>query len=308
MARIAPRRIHDVAPRQSWDRVVLLFAFAAGVAGGLILKFQEINPLWSASYAALVLCIYAGLTYFTTQLRLDPEAIGDNCYYLGFLFTLTSLAVTLYFVVQAGDQDRAQLIPEVISGFGVALSSTIMGVFLRVLMMQFRADLVARERETRLELDMAARDLRDEMARSLRQIKAFSTESLQHAAEREAAMQRMTQQMAESIQARLGETTAAMQSEMRETTRAQAEAAIEALRHAISEASRGAVQSMQGAEARAEADANAAHAARLRATERMTRGALAVEAACARLAEQADALSAALDHAASRLQRDGGDV
>ncbi len=78
---------------------------------------------------------------------LGAEVIGDNSYYLGFLFTLTSLAVTLYFVVDVAAEDRAFAHPEVISGFGVALVSTLVGVFIRVLMMQFRLDLVARERE-----------------------------------------------------------------------------------------------------------------------------------------------------------------
>lgn len=80
---------------------------------------------------------------------MDAETIGDNSYYLGFLFTLTSLAVTLYFVIEAGSE-TARLIPEIISGFGVALSSTIVGVFLRVLMLQLKVDVETRERRVRL--------------------------------------------------------------------------------------------------------------------------------------------------------------
>ena len=34
------------------------------------------------------------------------EIIGDNCYYLGFVFTLTSLAVTLYLLHKIGDVER----------------------------------------------------------------------------------------------------------------------------------------------------------------------------------------------------------
>lgn len=302
MARATTRRMHDVSPRESWDRIVLLLAFVAGVAGGIALKLCGVHPFWAAGYAALVLCSYALLTYFTTNLRIEPEAIGDNCYYLGFLFTLTSLAVTLYFVVESGAEDRARLIPEVISGFGVALSSTIVGVFLRVLMMQFRVDLVARERETRLELDMASRDLREEMARSVRQIKSFTIEALQHASEREEAMRRTTAAMVTDIREQMGQTTEIVNDALREAAQAQASAAITAIRDSVTEAAQGLLNTAQAAESGLEADANAAHVARLRATERMTRSALAVEAACTRLAEQAAVLGTALDRASARLE------
>lgn len=304
MARATTRRMHDVAPRESWDRIVLLAAFVAGVAGGIALKLSGVHPFWAAGFAALVLCAYAALTYFTTNLRLEPESIGDNCYYLGFLFTLTSLAVTLYFVVESGAEDRAQLIPEVISGFGVALSSTIVGVFLRVLMMQFRVDLVAREHETRLELDMVSRDLREEMARSIRQIKSFTVEALQHASEREEAMRRTSAAMVADIREQMGQTTAIVNEALREAAQTQASAAVTAIRDSVSEAAQGLLGSAQAAEAALEADANAAHVARLRATERMTRSALAVEAACNRLAEQAGTLGAALERASAGLDRD----
>lgn len=187
-----PLRMHDVTDAQSLDRILLLLAFVIGVGGGILLKLWTTGPFWSAGFAAIILCAYALATYLGTHLQLEPETIGDNCYYLGFLFTLTSLSVTLYFVVEAGADRRADLIPEVISGFGVALSSTIVGVFLRVLMMQFRADIVVREKETRLELDQMARNLREEMARSTRQLKLFTIEALQHAKEREDTFRQRT--------------------------------------------------------------------------------------------------------------------
>ena len=302
--RVMNRRIHDVAPQDSWDRALLLIAFLAGVGGGILLKLSGAHPFWGAGFAALVLCVYAAATYYTTQLRIEPEAIGDNCYYLGFLFTLTSLAVTLYFVVQSGAEDRAQLIPEVISGFGVALSSTIAGVFLRVLMMQFRVDLVARERQTRTELDMASRDLREEMARSVRQIKSFTIEALQHASEREEAMRRTTAAMVTDIREQMGQTTAIVNDALREAAQAQTAAAVTAIRDSVTEAAQGLLHSAQAAETGLEADASAAHVARMRATERMTRSALAVEAACGRLAEQAATLGQALDRASGALDRD----
>lgn len=223
------RNIHAVAPRETADRWMLMGAFALGAGGGVALKLLGAGPFISALFAAAVLVAYAVGTYYATHLRLEPEAIGDNCYYLGFLFTLTSLSVTLYFVVEAGAESRADLIPEVISGFGVALSSTIMGVFLRVLMMQFRIDLVARDKETRLELDMAARSLREEMSRSIRHVKSFTIESVQHAQEREEAMRRHTDAMLADVRDQMRQTAQHMRDAMQKSTDEQTAASLAAI-------------------------------------------------------------------------------
>ena len=237
-------RMHDTGPRQSFDKVLLGVAFTIGVVGGIALKVLGVHPFAAAGFSASVLVSYAAIAYFASALRLEPEVIGDNSYYLGFLFTLTSLSVTLYFVVESGAEDRAALIPEVISGFGVALVSTIMGVFIRVLLMQFRLDLVARERETRLEIDDTARRLRVEMVHSLQQVKMFTVESLQRSAEREAAFKQATDILIEGTRDALQHTSRMLQQEMIQAFRDQTPAAIDAIRSSIEAASSGAVAQM----------------------------------------------------------------
>ena len=66
---------------------------------------------------------------------------------------------------------------DVIARFGIALRSTIVGVFLRVFLMQTHPDFVACDREARRELHVAARDFRTHLVASTAQIKAFSVES-----------------------------------------------------------------------------------------------------------------------------------
>ncbi|WP_054007831.1 hypothetical protein [Cypionkella psychrotolerans] len=234
-------RLHDVSNRESWDKIVLGLAFAAGVGGGVALKLLGVHPFVAATFSAAVLTIYAVLAYATTSLRLEPEVIGDNSYYLGFLFTLTSLSVTLYFVVEAGADKRAELIPEVISGFGVALVSTIVGVFIRVLMMQFRLDLVARERETRIELDDVARRLRVELAQSVERVKAFTVESFQHSAERESEFRRSTEVLVKGSQTMLAEMAKTLQEETSRSVREQTSGAIESIRSSIATVSEAAL-------------------------------------------------------------------
>ncbi|MCW1918204.1 hypothetical protein NX862_05525 [Rhodobacter sp. KR11] len=239
-----PQKIHDVGARESWDKIVLLLAFVAGVGGGIALKVLGVHPFITAGYSAAILTAYAVMAYTSTALRLEPEVIGDNAYYLGFLFTLTSLSVTLYFVIEAGAEDRAKLIPEVISGFGVALVSTIVGVFIRVLMMQFRLDIVSRERETRVEIDEAARRLRTEMIQALQQMKLFGVESMQHAAEREQRFADTTDRLVEGVKSSLGAMSGLFYQELQKTVREQTTAAVEAIRSSVQGSSEGALRQM----------------------------------------------------------------
>lgn len=242
-----PRQMHAVSQRESWDKIVLGLAFLIGVGGGLIIKIAHLHPFIAAGFSAAVLIAYALAAFYTTHLRLEPEVVGDNCYYLGFLFTLASLSVTLYFVVEADEALRSQLIPEVISGFGVALSSTIVGVFLRVLMMQFRVDIVAREHQTRLELDEAARSLRAELARSIEQLKYFTVESLQLSAEREGNMRRETEQATKDMHALLLEAAGQFSGAIEKSIREQSSAAVEAIRETVTTSASAAVNGITGA-------------------------------------------------------------
>lgn len=74
----APRKMHDVTNREAWDKIVLLLAFLAGVGGGIALKVLGFHPFYTAGYSAAVLVLYALTAYVSTELRLEPEVIGDN--------------------------------------------------------------------------------------------------------------------------------------------------------------------------------------------------------------------------------------
>lgn len=292
MARPRPsHRIHDIANRESWDKIILGLAFLVGVGGGIALKLLAFHPFMAASFSASVLILYATLAYSATALRLEPEVIGDNAYYLGFLFTLTSLAVTLYFVVEAGAERRAELIPEVISGFGVALVSTIVGVFIRVLMMQFRLDLVAREHETRLELDDVARRLRVELAQSVERVKAFTVESLQHSAERESEFRRSTDVLVKGSQTMLTEMARTLREETARSVQEHSQAAVDSIRGSIASASETALTQI-----RTSFEDMAAIAEQMRATQTIARASveqsiIALQLQGAEVAEQVAQLS-----------------
>lgn len=222
-----PRRTHDVAPRDLLDRAAFIVAFLFGVGGGVLLKVMGAHPFVSAGYAALILVLYAIAAWVGGRIKVEPETIGDNCYYLGFLFTLASLSYTLYQMASPSlDGGRPVDIPEVISGFGVALSSTIFGVFLRVMMMQLRPDFVAKDREVRADINRAFGEFRKNMSGMLSQMKAYSAESVQLASERDERIRTSTEQFVDEHQERLKTNADFLSSHMKEAFSEAAQRAI----------------------------------------------------------------------------------
>lgn len=183
------RAIHNTQDARTdlVDHAALAGAFLIGVAGVVGLKALQVGPWIAVVFPVAVLLAYALICFAAGRLMLEPETVGDNCYYLGFLFTLASLSVSLYQMrAVTGTVGADLLIPTVISGFGIALSSTIAGVFLRIMLMQMRPDLVAMDREVRRDMQAAMRDMRADMGTASRAFRALAIESAQRAAERDA--------------------------------------------------------------------------------------------------------------------------
>ena len=164
----------EILGRDSFDKVLLLFAFIIGIFGNLAIKYLTTAVLLPAIFSALIIITYALWTFNSDSVRLEPDQIGDNSYYLGFILTLCSLAHTLYEI--SAHSMESEFVANVISGFGVALSSTIVGVATRVFMQQYRLDLTARDHEARLAINKAMQDFRSELTNSIRGMKNFGAE------------------------------------------------------------------------------------------------------------------------------------
>jgi len=115
----------------------------------------------------VIMVAYALLILLARPLRLRDDQSGDNLYYMGFLFTLTSLAVSLY---QFNTDGAAELI---VQNFGVAIASTITGIALRILFNQMRQDPVEVESHARMELADAARRVRRELDNTVLELAGF---------------------------------------------------------------------------------------------------------------------------------------
>ena len=137
--------------------VVFLVFVAAGCAYIVLAKLAGIGPLYVTFVPVGTMLAYALLIYSARGLRLRDDQSGDNLYYMGFLFTLTSLGVSLY------QFTATRAAEEIVQNFGIAIGSTIAGIGLRVIFNQMRRDPVEVERMMRLELAEAARRVRREL-------------------------------------------------------------------------------------------------------------------------------------------------
>lgn len=171
------------------DRLLFFGAFLLGAGGIIILKqmafYQEIVTGWPVA----VMLVYTFYIWFTKRFRLREDQAGDNAYYLGLLYTLTSLAYALWLYGR-----NPESIDAIISNFGIALITTIVGVGLRVMMAQMRQDPVEVEREARMELSEAAARLRDELLSSVHSFTTYRQATAQSIDEAMRELQRISEE------------------------------------------------------------------------------------------------------------------
>jgi hypothetical protein len=155
---------------------IIFFLFA--VLGCTVLITAKVFTPSPYVYISLVIVIM--VTYFIINLmdwvglNLRYDQLGDNLYYLGFVYTLGSLAHTL--LIFGGNQLD---INDVISSFGIALWSTLTGVILRIVAHQMHVDPTEVEDAIRADLsDMTAR-LRASLDNVVRDMSVFGEETKQ---------------------------------------------------------------------------------------------------------------------------------
>ena len=147
--------------------IAFAIAWASGVAYIITAKLMEFPAVWAMAGPLLIILTYAVIIGCSRYLRLRDDQAGDNLYYLGFLYTLTSLGVSLWQFSTTGGADV------IVKNFGTAVSSTILGVALRVFFTQMRQDPIEVERSARLELAEAARRVRQELDATVFELSSF---------------------------------------------------------------------------------------------------------------------------------------
>lgn len=196
------------------DKWLFLAVLLCGFAGIFALKLLGYPQLIITAWPVGCMLLYLAVVLLQPAFRLRDDQTADNFYYLGFLYTLGSLAMALWRFLEG---DGAETVLE---SFGIALATTILGLAIRVFLGQFRRDPVQFEREARLALADTATRLRAELDGAVLEFNSF---------------RRATQQ---AIAEGFAEATAQAQSALEESTRAVGEtahAAVQSIERATAE-------------------------------------------------------------------------
>lgn len=184
------------------------FLIAALCGGGSLaaLKLLGFDQVYITGAACAIIVSYWAIVAAVPVLRIREDQLGDNCYYLGFLFTLASLAYALYQFGGTGDVDQ------IVANFGLALGSTITGILLRVLINQARRDVLETEQDARMAMAEAVVRLRTNIDDAVLALGSFCRSVQQVTAEQIGVAAKETTAVLEQSVVRVGDTSqAAMQ-------------------------------------------------------------------------------------------------
>ncbi|MER8786060.1 hypothetical protein NKH60_33755 [Mesorhizobium sp. M1006] len=138
---------------------IVVFGFFTFIGCAFICfsKYLGLSPFIVTGVPIALMVAYWIVNMAAKILHIHDEQAGDNLYYIGFLFTLTSLGASLF------QFNTVDSIDAIVRNFGVAVASTIFGILLRILYNQMRRDPIDIERTTRHEMADMVRKLRTEM-------------------------------------------------------------------------------------------------------------------------------------------------
>ena len=156
--------------------LVFFAVVITGVGYIVISKLNDFSALAVTAVPVLVMIGYAVLLA-ARPFRLRDDQSGDNLYYMGFLFTLTSLAVSLYQFSAAGSAEQ------IVQNFGIAIASTIAGITMRIFFNQMRRDPIEVEASARLELAEASRRVKRELESTILEFGYFRRMTQQSASD-----------------------------------------------------------------------------------------------------------------------------
>jgi hypothetical protein len=181
----------------SKDKSAFFLAFFIGIFGILGPRIvgdsyfdAGLNFIDFLAIAFAIFIIFAyGLYISSTRDRssISIDRASDNIYYLGLLFTLSSLAYSLVKLAlfstgvstpsSEGVEFRGGQIISLLPDFGLALFSTIAGIFGRIFLQQMRSDPLDVETDAREELGLSIRELRMTIGEVVGQLNALSAQT-----------------------------------------------------------------------------------------------------------------------------------
>lgn len=136
-----------------FSRISLKETFIAAVIIGAV--FTLVGAKLNSTFLGfwLPILVISGYCFIVVQGAIDvPRVVaGDSCYYLGFIFTLISLIASLWLISDAPEHGQINF-SQIVSSFGVALVTTVIGLIMRLIITSF--DIETKHRQEQIERDI----------------------------------------------------------------------------------------------------------------------------------------------------------
>ncbi len=146
----------DVSRELVISRRLFWLAFTAASLLSILASFLEKLPWAPAVLGGTVMMSFLLASYRYTPTTVKHDDFPDGFYYLGFLLTLVALVVALVKI----DPESSTLLKTVLSQFGLALTTTIVGLAVRTALTMYRShDSDVDLRPLIEEIEMAAEEL-----------------------------------------------------------------------------------------------------------------------------------------------------
>ncbi|MDA3947537.1 MAG: hypothetical protein PF439_12735 [Helicobacteraceae bacterium] len=158
------------------EKVQIKYLFLVALVSGVF--FILLGGFTDKTYLSIVLTISVMIVYFLIGHKvverelLTNEQFADSNYYLGFLFTLISLASSLY-ILSNGSMEGG-LLTRLIGQFGISISTTIVGLSLRIYLLSFSPNIGSNIESFNLMIMEKLQMLNEHIGHSIDQTKTFS--------------------------------------------------------------------------------------------------------------------------------------
>jgi methyl-accepting chemotaxis protein len=116
----------------------------------------------------LIMAAYILIGFRREDSEVTDEKFADTCYYLGFIFTITSIIFSLFDLPHIGTK-----LTEIAVRFGAAMVSTVFGLVVRVYLVSFKRDLADAVEAAEVSVIEAASKFRDQLMLVVEQLKDF---------------------------------------------------------------------------------------------------------------------------------------
>lgn len=214
-------------------RFLLLFALGVTLSYALRLFSED---WYAGTWGAIGACVACLVWHFVLTLR-DPRDVHepDDVYYMGLLYTLSSLVYSLASLFLLSDEKTPQLawVYNLIGSFGIALISTIFGILFRILLLHYlnyRAvpelagelepeDLEGMRRQLHGQLLETASALRAELQQTIADMRTFRRD-LGQASEHSVARVDQATEQATTLMLSAGEKQVSLLEQFAQTTHA----------------------------------------------------------------------------------------